>query len=318
MSEIQNRKKYVALKQRNVSENWKTQLGYYMMMLVPVIWIAISQYIPMAGIYLSFISYKPAKGIFGSEFVGLKYFKEFINSIDFIRVFRNTVGYNFGKLLLVTIFGAMFLALLLYEIKSRRANKIYHTCMLLPSFLSWTVVSATLLTFLNPDIGFLNRLLEFVGMEPISWYTEKGVWPIIILLAMFLKDAGMASVYFYSALLSIDTELFDAANIDGASRLKQIRHISIPAMSKVFCITLITALGGILQSGLEPHYNITFNKGALYDTTLTLAIYQLNGIGSGNYSFTAAVGLLQSLMGLILVLTANTIIKRVDPESAMF
>jgi len=175
-----------------------------------------------------------------------------------------------------------------------------------------------MMTLLNPDIGYLNRFLEFIGMEPISWYAEKGVWPPIILIAMFIKDAGRASIYFYSALLCIDTELFDAANIDGASRIKQIRHISLPAMSKVFCITLISSLGNVLDSSISPFYQLTFDRGVLYDTTLTLGMYQKNGLGNGRYAFTTAVGLTQSIVGLIFVLIANGIVKRIDFESAIF
>lgn len=311
-------KKSIVSKHRTVSGNWKTQLGYYAMILIPVLWIALTKYVTMFGVYMAFIDYKPAKGILGSKFVGLKYFKEFFSSIDFVKVVSNTLLYNFGNLILVSLLGGMFLALLLYEIKSKKMNKLYQTCMLLPSFLSWTVVSVALMTVLNPDRGVLNKVLEIVGMESVNWYVEAGYWPAIILVTMFIKGAGMCSIYFYSSLLAIDTELFDAANIDGASRIKQIRYISLPAMTKVFCITLIGGIGNILESGISPQYELTFNNGALYDTTLTLGIYQLNGLTGGRYAFTTAVGLVQSLVGLVLVLVTNGIVNRVDPESAMF
>lgn len=190
--------------------------------------------------------------------------------------------------------------------------------MLLPAFLSWTVVSAALLIFLHPDSGIVNAVLEALGGKPINWYMQKQYWPYLILFCMMYKDAGMSSIYFYSALLSIDNELFDAANLDGANRLQQILHISIPAMSKVFCITLITQMGTILASGVSPFYELTFNNGSLYDTTQVLGTYLYNGLGGGRYSFLTAVSLIQSLIGLVLVLASNTIVKRVDPDSAMF
>ena len=135
---------------------------------------------------------------------------------------------------------------------------------------------------------------------------------------MFYKNAGMSSIYFYAALLSIDTELFNAARIDGANRLQQIRYITLPALNKVFCITLITNVGSILASGLSPFYELTLNQGALYETTQVIGTYLYNGVTAGRFSFSAAVSLVQSLIGLILVLVTNAIVNKVDPESAMF
>lgn len=308
-------KRYI---QKKVCSSWKTQIGYYLMFAGPAFCMILFNYIPMLGIYMAFIDYKPAKGFFGSKFIGLNNFIEFFDSIDFIRVFRNTVGYNLGRILIVNLLAGMILALLLYEIKSRVGNKIYHTCMLLPSFISWTVVSASLLIILHPDHGIINKFLEMSGMQSVGWYSQATYWPVIIILAMIYKDGGMASVYFYSALLGIDTELFDAANIDGAGRLKQIWYISLPAMQKVFCITLIAALGGTLSGTISPYYELTFNNGVLYETTLVLGTYLYNGIGGGRFSFMTAVGLVQSMVGLILVIISNIIVKHVDPESAMF
>lgn len=306
------------LKQRTIGGSWKTQLGYYVMFLVPVLYKILFSYIPMSGIYLAFIEYKPAKGIFGSAFVGLTHFKTFFKSVDFVRIFRNTVMYNVLRAVFVELLGGMFFALMLYEIRSKVANKIYHTCMLLPAFISWTVVSAALLLILHPDNGFLNDLLKLLGLKPISWYREQKYWPTIILLCMMYKGAGMNSIYFYSALLSIDPEQFDAAEIDGANRLRQIRYISIPAMRKVFCITLIMSLGNVLDSSISPYYQLTFDQGNLYETTQVLGTYLYKGLGGGRFSFMTAVGLVQSMIGLMLVIASNTVIKRVDPDSAMF
>ena len=303
---------------KTVGGNWKVQLGYYLMIVVPVLWIVLVNYVPMFGIYLAFIDFKPAKGIFGSDFVGLKHFMNFFNSYDFARVFRNTLLYNVGRVLIVSLLTGMIFALLLYEIKSKVATKIYHTCMLLPAFLSWTVVSAALMILLQPDNGLVNSVLKNLGMQPISWYREQEYWPAIILFCMIYKNAGMASIYFYSSLLSIDAQLFEAASLDGANRLMQIRHVSLPAMSKVFCITLITSLGDVLSGTISPYYELTFNSGEIYDTTLVLGTYLLNGVGEGRFSYMAAVGLVQSVVGLILVLVSNSIVKRVDPDSTLF
>lgn len=304
--------------QKTVSGNWRTQLGYYMMFAVPALWMFLMSYVPLTGIYLAFVDYKPAKGIFGSKFVGLKHFKDFFSGYDFVRVFRNTIAYNVGTMVIVGLFCGILFAVLLYEIKSRVANKIFHTCMLLPAFISWTVVSAALMVLLQTENGMVNQALEILGLPPVSWYRRQEYWPAIIIFAKIYKMAGMSSIYFYSSLLSINTELFDAANIDGANRIKQIWHISLPAMSKVFCITLINSLGGILSGGISPYYELTFNNGELYETTLVLGTYLYNGLADGRYSFSTAVGVVQSLIGLVLVVVSNMIVKRIDPESALF
>lgn len=318
MKTVKIQKKGLHKPQIVVKEKWKTQIGYYLMFAAPALCMILWNYAPMFGLSMAFVDYKPQKGIFGSEFVGLKNFVQFFGSADFVRVFRNTLAYNIVRITLINLLCGMFFALLLYEIRNKVANKIYHTCMLLPSFLSWTVVSATLLIILHPSSGLLNKLLETMGIQVVSWYREANYWPFIIVLAQIFKDAGMASIYFYSALLSVDTELFAAASLDGANRIRQIIHISLPAMSKVLCITLITGVGGVLSGTISPYYELTFDSAALYDTTLVLGTYMLNGLGGGRYSFTTAVGLTQSIIGLILVLTSNAIVKRIDSESAMF
>jgi len=296
----------------------KLQGGYYLMILPAVMCFLLFNYAPMIGVYMGFTDYKPARGIFGSRFVGLAHFRQFFGSVDFVRVFRNTLLYSIARIALVNLLTGMIFALLLYEIRSKLANKIYHTCMLLPAFLAWTVISAALLIILHPDKGLLNVLLKSMGLEAVSWYREARYWPAIITLCQIYKFAGMASIYFYSALLSIDTELFAAARLDGANRLQQIRYISLPAMSRVFCITLIMQLGSVLTTSISPFYELTFNQTQLYETTQVLGTYIFNGLGGGRYSFMTAVGLVQSLIGVILVLTANGVVSRIDPDSAMF
>lgn len=298
--------------------NLKSQAGYYLMFLPPAIWMLIFSYLPMAGIYLAFVDYKPAFGIFQSKWIGLDNFSVFLTSPDVFRVFFNTIFYNVLRIALVNLFFGIFFALMLFEIKSKWGNKVFHTAMLLPAFLSWTVVSASLQVFLHPDNGIANAFSDFLGIKRINFYTTASVWPVIITLSMIYKDAGMASVYFYSALLSIDTELFNAASLDGANRVQQIWHISLPAMKNVFAITLITQLGTVLSSGVSPFYELTFNNGTLYDTTQVIGTYLYNGLGGGRYSFLTSVSVVQSVIGLMLVLVSNAIVSRIDPDSAMF
>ena len=297
---------------------WKSQLGYYLMILPPALLITVFSYIPMAGIYMAFIDFKPAKGIFGSDWVGLKWFMDFFTSLDFKRVLRNTILYNVSGILIVSIGCGVLFAVLLYEIRSKTASKIFQTAMLLPAFLSWTVVSVSLYMFLSPDTGVVNQILQSLGMKSISWYKEAEYWPYIITIAKIYKSAGISSIYFYAALLSIDPELFDAARVDGANRLRQIYHISLPAIRNVIALTLILSMGDVLTAGISPFYELTFDQGVLYETTQVIGTYLKNGLGAGRYSYTAAVGVAESFISMILVIVANGIVKKVDPESSLF
>ncbi len=305
-------------KSKEISGKMKTQLGYYLMFCVPALWMFVFNYIPMAGTYLSLIDYKPAKGIFGSTFVGLKNYIKFFSSMDFARIFRNTILHNLASIFIVYLGCGILFALLLYEIKSKIGNKVFQTSMLLPSFLSWTVVSSALFMLLSPDRGLINSILVSLGFERVKWYSDASLWPGIIVLSRIYKDAGMSSIYFFAALLSIDEQLFDAAKLDGANRLQQIRHISLPSMSRIICLTMIMKMGEVLTAGVSPYYELTLDQGALYETTQVIGIYIKNGLSGGNFSYTTAVGVIGSLISTILVVTANIIVKRLDPDSAMF
>lgn len=305
-------------KSKTINGKLKTQLGYYLMFIVPALWMFVFNYIPMAGTYLSLIDYKPAKGILGSTFIGFKNFIKFFNSMDFVRIFRNTILHNLASIFIVYLGCGILFALLLYEIKSRIGNKVFQTSMLLPSFLSWTVVSSALFMLLSPDRGLVNSILVSLGFERVKWYSEASYWPFIIVIARIYKDAGMSSIYFFAALLSIDNQLFDAAKLDGANRIQQIKYISLPAMSKIICLTMILKMGDILTAGISPYYELTLDQGALYETTQVIGTYIKNGLSGGNFSYTAAVGFTESIISTVLVVLTNTIVKKIDPDSAMF
>ena len=297
---------------------FKRSLPYIIIALPAAIYMLLFNYLPMFGIVIAFKDYTYAGGILGSRWAGFKHFEYFFTSNDAFRVLRNTILYNIASLLLVGLFFGMLVALMLYEVRSKLANKIYQTTMLLPFFLSWVIISGMALLFLNPNSGLINSLLEAMGHKGIAWYSEAKYWPFIICFVMIWKDTGMASLYFYAALLAIDTSLFEAASLDGAGRLRQIWYISIPQLAPMACITIITRLGHIFSADLGLYYQLTMDSGPLYPTTDVLATFMLRGLQGGSMSATAAVGLFQSVVGLILVLGSNAIIKRINSENAMF
>lgn len=302
----------------NRRSGFSRSIPYILLSLPAMLYLFIFNYLPMFGIVLAFKDYRPALGILKSKWIGFQYFEYFFSSNDAVRVLRNTILYNLVFLLVIGLFFGMLLAILLYEIHSKFCNKMYQTAMLLPFFLSYVIITAICYMILSPTSGFLNSLLTSFGMNPVKWYSEYKYWPAILIIVETWKQAGFASLYFYAALLSIDTSLFEAASLDGAKRLKQIWYISIPELKPMACITIIMRLGQILSSDFGLFYQVPMDQGALYETTDVLATYLLRGLQGGAYGATAAVGLFQSVVGLILVLGSNAVIKKISPENAMF
>ncbi len=297
---------------------FKKSFPYILFALPSLIYFILFNYAPMFGLVIAFKDYKLSKGIFDSKWVGLKNFEYFFKSNDIVRVLGNTILYQLLSLLVVGLFFGILFALLLYEVRSKHLNKLYQTTMLIPHFLSWVIIASLGLLFLNPKTGYVNSLLQYLGLEKVAWYSNSGVWPVLLVIFMIWKDAGMASLYLYASLLSIDTQLFEAASLDGANKWQQIWHVSLPHMKPMIAITIITRLGGILSADMGLFYQVPMDSGPLYPTTDVLATYLYRGLQSGSYSITAAVGLFQAVVGLVLVLLSNGLIRKISPENAMF
>ena len=292
---------------------------YTLFALPALIYLLLFNYLPMSGIVVAFKDYKHVDGIWGSAWVGLKNFEFFFQSSDAWRILRNTIGYSLAILICLNLVGGMIVAILLYEVRNRFANKFYQTAMLLPDFVSWVVISFIAYLFLNPtNTGILNRLLTSLGLDAINWYNEPKYWPFIIVFFQMWKAVGMAALYYYAALLNVDPSLYEAAVMDGASKFRLIWHISVPELMPMACLVLITQLGGILGSSFDMFYQLPMNSGALYPTTDVISTYVYRGLTSGTVGVSAAIGLIQGVVGLVLVIITNTIIKKVQPENAMF
>ena len=292
---------------------------YTLFALPALIYLLLFNYLPMSGIVVAFKDYKHVDGIWGSAWVGLKNFEFFFQSSDAWRILRNTIGYSLAILICLNLVGGMIVAILLYEVRNRFANKFYQTAMLLPDFVSWVVISFIAYLFLNPtNTGILNRLLTSLGLDAINWYNEPKYWPFIIVFFQMWKAVGKAALYYYAALLNVDPSLYEAAVMDGASKFRQIWHISVPELMPMACLVLITQLGGILGGSFDMFYQLPMNSGALYPTTDVISTYVYRGLTSGTVGVSAAIGLIQGVVGLVLVIITNTIIKKVQPENAMF
>ena len=275
-------------------------------------------YIPMAvSVVIPFKDYKFAKGILGSAWVGLKNFKWILTSTSLSRALKNTFLYG-GWFMILSPITEVTLALLLYEVRSRKALKAYQTVFTFPNFMSMVVVGYITYAILSPRNGFLNLILEAFGKNPIDVYTNIKAWPIILSIVHVWKGIGMGSLMHYASLMGIDAELYEAAELDGATRFQKMWHISIPHLVPLVCIFTILNAGTLINGSFDLFYVIPRNTTVLYETTDILNTYVYRALAEGSYSMGATVGLVQGIVGMIRVVTANLIVKKISPENSMF
>ena len=217
---VKTKKKTSVRNIRDISARKKYCGEIYLMMGVPLLLILVFNYIPMFGLIIAFKDYKFNKGIFGSEWIGLKNFEFFLKSNDFVIITRNTILLNL-LFIVVGMIAALVLAILLYNVKSRKVTKVAQTLYITPNFVGWVLVAYLVYALLNPQFGMINNMLTGLGLEPISWYSEPKYWPWILTIVSIWKHVGMDSIMYYAALMGIDETLFEAARIDGANK-KQI------------------------------------------------------------------------------------------------
>lgn len=288
------------------------------LLLPGIILMTIFMYIPMFGIIIAFKDYRNNLGIFGSKWVGLQNFKFFFTSQDAWRIGRNTVGYGILFIVLGLV-AAVFVAILLYEIKSRAALKVYQTSMILPHFLSWVIVGYITYILLEPNMGIFNRIIRVFGGDGLQWYSEPKYWVIILPLVNLWKNVGLKCIMYYAALMGIDRELFEAAEIDGAGRFKQILYITIPSLVPLMTILTILDVGHIIKGDFGLFYTIPRDVGLLYPTTDIIDTYVYRGLRTGDdIGITTAVGLFQSVIGFIMVVGTNLIVKKISPDNSLF
>ena len=300
-------------KRRSLYDN----LTLFLLTLPGLVFLLVFNYAPMFGIVIAFKKYQPLKGIFGSEWVGLDNFKFFFNSQDAVRTIRNTVLYALDFLVLDLILGVA-MALLLYHLRSRVMLKTYHTIILLPRFLSIVIVSFMVYAILSPSYGVLNQIISAFGGAKIQWYSEPKYWPVILTIVHCWQIVGSGCLYYYAALVAVDESLLEAATIDGATTMQKCWHILIPSLIPIMVILTILGIGGLFSGDMGLFYQVPKNQGILYETTDIINTYTYRALLGGTLEKSAAVGLFQSLVGLVLVVGTNQIVRRVSPENSMF
>ena len=293
--------------------------GVLTLLAVPaLILMVLFRYLPIGGIILAFKRFSIPKGIFGSPWIGFNNFKFLFLTKDAFIITRNTLCYN-AVFIVLNLICAVTLAIALNELLNKKAAKIYQTVFMAPYFLSWVAISFIAFAFLNKDGGLLNMLLRKTGAAEISWYSETAYWPLIIIIAQLWKNLGFATVMYLSSLVNIPQELYEAALVDGATKWQQICKITLPALRPMMIILTIIAIGRIFYSDFGLFYQLPRNSGPLFDVTNVIDTYvyrtlkDLNDIGMA-----AAANLYQSLLGFLMIMGSNAIIKKIDSDSALF
>ena len=232
---------------------------------------------------------------------------------------RNTILYNFAFIVIGTALG-IFVAILLTEIVKSVWAKFYQSALLLPYLLSWVAISYMVFAFLNSDSGFINNtVLKTLGMDPVSWYTKSNIWPFILILVFLWQTVGHTSIIYMASIAGIDKGIYEAAKIDGAGKIKQIFYITLPLLKPTITIMGLMAIGKIFFSDFGLFYQVPMNSGALYGVTQTIDTFVYRGLMELNdVGMSSAAGLFQSCVGFILVITANALVRKMNPENALF
>ncbi|MDQ0899348.1 putative aldouronate transport system permease protein [Paenibacillus sp. V4I7] len=291
----------------------------YLMMIPGIAYLIINNYLPMFGLTIAFKDINFTKGIWGSDWVGFQNFKFLFQTSDAYIITRNTILYNVAFILIGLIVAVGF-AILLNEIKSKIASRLYQSIIILPFLISMVLVSYLVFSMLSIESGFMNKtLLPALGIEPISWYNEPKYWPAILTLVHTWKGAGYACIIYLAAIIGIDPEYYEAAKLDGASKWQQIRTITIPLITPVIIMLTLLAIGRIFYSDFGLFYQVPMNAGALFSTTNVIDTYVFRGLLQlGNIGMSSAAGFYQSIVGFVLVIVSNYVVRKVNKENALF
>lgn len=306
------------VKRKKKSDIHRT-LPLLLIALPGIIYLIINNYVPMFGLFLAFKDYNFMKGIFKSDWCGFQNFKFLFATKDALVMTRNTILYNLAFIIIGTAF-AIFIAILMCELGKRLRVKLFQASLLLPNLLSWVVIGFVAYAFLNADTGFINKtVLAKLGAEPVAWYTCQAAWPIILVVVNLWKNAGYQSIIFMASISGIDKSLYEAAALDGATKIQQIFQITLPMLKPTVITLTLMSIGRIFYSDFGLFYQVPQNSGALYNVTQTIDTYVYRGLMELNdVGMSAAAGFYQSIVGFILVLAANALVRKLDADNALF
>lgn len=301
-------------KKKKRLKNW---MPFYIMGLPGMIYLFINNYMPLFGLQIAFKKFNARKGIFGSDWIGLKNF-EFLFKGQAFRITRNTLLYNITFIIVGTVL-AVAVAILVNEIINVQAKKFYQTAILLPYLMSMVIVAYLGYTYLSPQTGLINSILNKIGIDDISWYSQPKYWPFILVFINQWKNIGFGLVIYLSSIVGISKEFYEAAALDGATKWQQIKMITLPLIKPTIVTMFILSVGQIFRSDFGLFYQVPMNQGALFSVTDTIDTFVYRGLmQTNNVGMSSAAGFYQSLVCFLSVILVNWIIKHMSEENALF
>ena len=313
------KKARAAVKRGSRSEKVKKWLPLYLMMLPGAIYLIVNNYIPMFGMIIAFKKVDFSKGIFASDWIGLKNFEFLFASDDAAVITRNTILYNVAFIFLNTTLGILF-AIFICDILNKRLKKLYQSAILFPFLMSMVIVGYIVYAFFSMQSGIVNKtILPLLGKDPIFWYNEPKYWPAILIFVNTWKGIGYGCLIYISAINGIDPTYYEAAELDGAGKLKQIWHITLPCILPSIITLTLLSIGKIFYSDFGLFYQVPRDSGMLYSTTNVIDTYVYRGLmKQGNIGMSSAAGVYKSVVGFVLVLLSNLVVRKVSKENALF
>ncbi|BCG57052.1 ABC transporter permease [Paenibacillus sp. URB8-2] len=315
---IAKEKKSLVIKQKGMRRislgvYFRRNIHYYILLILPILYFVVFRYGPIVGNVLAFRRYVPGGSIYGEEWVGLKYFKLFLRDPNFWVAFKNTWLLSFYHLL-ITVPVAILFALLVNEIKSRKLRSAVQTISYFPNFISIVVVIGLMKELLSPTYGLINKALGLIGIDPIFFMNEPGWFRSLYISSEVWQYTGWNSIIFFAAISSIDPQLYEAAEVDGAGRLKQIIHVTIPQIMPTIVVVYILSLGQLMTVAFEKVLLMYTPSNSQVSDVIETFVYRM-GLESSNYSYATAVGLFSGVLGLVIVIVTNYLSKKVTRYS---
>lgn len=303
------------IKKKTVNKTgWKSQIPLLLMTLPGMLYLILNNYIPIGGLFIAFKNIDYSLGIFKSKWNGVSNFKYLFQTQDAFIITRNTILYNLAFIILNVVI-CVAIAIMLSEVSKRFMMKFYQTALLLPHLISIIIISYIVYAFLSNDTGFINHHIK----EAINFYAESKYWPFILVIVQVWKTMGYTSIIYFSAILGIDRSLYEAAVVDGAGKVKQIWYITLPLLKPTIITLVLMNVGRIFYSDFGLFLQVPMNQGALFNVTNTIDTYVYRALLINNdIGMASAAGLYQSIVGFILVLGANLLVRKTDPENALF
>ncbi|HWT73119.1 MAG TPA: ABC transporter permease subunit [Mobilitalea sp.] len=294
-------------------------LPLYLMFLPGAIYLLINNYVPMQGLIVAFKQYNVRKGIWGSAWVGLKNFKFLFATPDALVITRNTILYNVVFIVINTVLGILF-AIFICDTINKKLKKVYQSAILFPFLMSAVILSYIVYAFFSQSTGIVNNsIMPVLGLEPINWYSQAKYWPYILTFVNTWKVIGYGCLIYISGINGIDPSYYEAAELDGATKWQQIKGITLPSLTPIIITLTMMSIGRIFFSDFGLFYQVPRNSGMIYSATNVIDTYVYRGLmEQSNVGMSAAAGFYQSVVGFILVLTVNLIVRKVSKENALF